>query len=438
MTSPGLRTGVDVGDQPEPAAVRGPEVRLQWSPSTHWDLMGQWGHQGWKRLVFPGLFLVVLSQTVSGVADHSHGLMAATGYASVAAFCAFYLVALTRVVDPGSGFTAAYLALYALFGIGLWTAHQDALPMAIFLGVLAIARFGKRFLWIAAVLVGLDFALPALFGWPQQGQAFTLVIVLAANYAFFHLLWTNVELAQARAEIARLAAEGERQRIARDLHDLLGHSLTTITVKAALARRLAESGDTERSRAEVAQLEEISRVALADVRAAVTGYRQVSLAGELVTGRELAQTLGVQVSLPASTDVVPAEHQELFGWVVREGITNVVRHAQATSCTVAVGPDWIEMVDDGRGAPAGGGGPARPAPAGNGLLGLRERVERAGGRLTAGPDRAGGWRLRADMASHRGRTPHAPAGAAARTGAGANAGTGGVIAGAASAEGTGA
>ena len=137
-------------------------------------------------------------------------------------------------------------------------------------------------------------------------------------------------------------------------------------------------------------MEELARKSLTDVRAAVGGYRDVTLAGELATGREVLRAAGIAAELPPATDAVRPENQELFGWVVREGLTNTVRHSRASRCTITVGPDWIEIADDGRGG---------PAPAGNGLSGLRERVEAAGGtvRVEAGPAAGGGWRLRVDV-----------------------------------------
>jgi two-component system sensor histidine kinase DesK len=206
-------------------------------------------------------------------------------------------------------------------------------------------------------------------------------------YAFFAIIRSNVQLTAARAEVARLAAENERSRIARDLHDLLGHSLTTITVKAGLAKRLAEL-DPERAAREMAEVEQLSRSSLADVRAAISGYRDVSLVGELASAHEVLRAAGVQTELPGAVDVVDPRLHEVFGWVIREGVTNVVRHARASRCTIALGATWITIDDNGRGGIAG---------AGNGLTGLRERVEAAGGTLvTSG--RADGWRLRVDIA----------------------------------------
>ena len=188
--------------------------------------------------------------------------------------------------------------------------------------------------------------------------------------------------------MARLAAENERTRIARDLHDLLGHSLTTITVKAGLAKRLAEL-DPERAAGRWPRWRQLSRSSLADVRAAIAGYRDVTLAGELASAARCCARPASQADLPApSIDVDPSLH-ELFGWVIREGVTNVVRHARAATARSRSAPNWIEIADDGRGGTAGRR---------NGLRGLRERV--GGSRRHAGhrPAAADGWRLRVDIA----------------------------------------
>lgn len=371
----------DDRDRTDPRAAR----------PARWDVLGQQHPMSWKRLPFPLLFLVVLITTVAGVGQHSGGYLALVGYLTVAAFCVLYTVSLMLIAGRPGPFLVCYLALYVLFALGLWTAHEDALPMAIFLGVLAIARFGQRFVPIALALVAADFLLPAIFGWPQEGQAIGLAIALAANFAFFSLLWTNTELNLARAEIAGFAARDERNRIARDLHDLLGHSLTAITVKAGLARRLGDAGNLDGCRSEVAEIEDLSRAALVDVRAAVTGYRPVDLAGELATGRELANAVGLDMVVLTASETATRTNDELFGWVVREAVTNVVRHANAQRTTVSVGPTWIEVADDGAGCH-----PPLDRSA-NGLRGLRERVTEAGGTLVSGPAEGGGWRVRVDV-----------------------------------------
>ncbi len=190
-------------------------------------------------------------------------------------------------------------------------------------------------------------------------------------------------MVEARTELARL---DERGRIARDMHDLLGHSLTTITVKAQLAYRLGES-DPRRARQEMAEVEAIARSSLADVRAAVSNYH-VTLAGELASGRELLRAAGIDADLPGAVDVVDPANQELFGWVVREGLTNIVRHAHATWCAIRLSASSVEVLDDGV------GGIGRPSGAmGNGLAGLRDRVAAAGGVVDAGPTEPRGWRL---------------------------------------------
>jgi two-component system, NarL family, sensor histidine kinase DesK len=136
---------------------------------------------------------------------------------------------------------------------------------------------------------------------------------------------------------------------------------------------------------QITEVEELCRRVLADVRAAVSGYREVTLASELARGRELLRASGITAHLPTATDVVGPEHQELFGWAVREGLTNVIRHARARSCQVRVSASCVEIIDDGQGSTA--------AP-GNGLRGLRERAAAVGGGVDAGPVQPAGWRLR--------------------------------------------
>jgi two-component system, NarL family, sensor histidine kinase DesK len=348
---------------------------------------------GWRRYVFPGIWLVYLSETAAGVQTYSRGWAVGVGLAIVVAFAVAYVLALpTAWRGPKSRFWTIYAAMLALTAAETPFAHQHAFVMFVFLAVLTMSQARRYALPIVA-----GYTLAAAFGpalipsWHAGVQVIWLVtvpLVALAMWGFFGIIQSNIALAAARAEVARLAAENERSRIARDMHDLLGHSLTVITVKAGLARRLAEVGEADRAAAEIAEVERLSRRALADVRAAVAGHRDITLTGELATAREVLRAAGILAELPGSVDIVDPALSELFGWVVREGITNVVRHSRATHCTVTLGPGWVEVVDDGRGGSDSGGG--------TGLVGLRERVTAAGGTVEVGASDPG-WRLRVEV-----------------------------------------
>jgi two-component system sensor histidine kinase DesK len=357
------------------------------------DAARMWGG-GWRRYFFPGFWLVYLGQAVDGVSKHAHGAGAVAGYVIVVAFAGCYLVALQVSWDvPRQLFWPLYLACYALTAAELPFAHYDALVFLVYIAVLTVAAQGR---WAFPVVTALTVLAGLLPGFGPDGDgafhwnnALTVFLVSFAMFGFFKIIQANIALTEARAEVARLAAENERSRIARDLHDLLGHSLTTITVKAGLARRLAERGDGGRSLTEIAEVEQLSRRTLGDVRAAVAGHRDVTLAGELATAREVLRAAGIIAELPGSVDVVDPKLSELFGWVVREGVTNVVRHSHAEHCRITLGRNWIEIYDDGHGGAVG---------AGNGLTGLRERAGAAGGTLTASGGLTG-FRLRAAVRS---------------------------------------
>jgi two-component system sensor histidine kinase DesK len=320
------------------------------------------------------------------------------GYVVIVAFGADYLWALAydQFSEPRE-YAIGVSTMCALFVIEAFLAHQDATAMCVYIGVVCISGLGR---WGWPAMGGLTVL--AVFGpalvpsWHTSiawDMAFTMGAVGLAMYGYFAIMRSNRELSAARSEVARLAAENERSRIARDLHDLLGHSLTAITVKAGLARRLMER-DPQRAAQEIGEVEELTRSTLTDVRAAVAGYRDITLAGELSTAQEVLRAAGIEAHTPRAIDIVPAEHRELFAWVVREGVTNVMRHSRARVCTISVGANWLEIVDDGRGG---------SDTAGTGLRGLRERVDAAGGTVRAGGGLPGGWTVRVELpALHRG------------------------------------
>jgi two-component system sensor histidine kinase DesK len=237
-----------------------------------------------------------------------------------------------------------------------------------------------------ALLIGTEIAQGA----PDWNAASILVVLTIAMFGTRQVILSNAELRAARDEIATLAVAEERSRMARDLHDVLGHSLTTITVKAGLARRILESsGDDQRAIAELRDVETLSRTALGEVRSTVSGYRKASLAAELVGARVALQAAEIAADLPHAVDNVPADLQEPFAYVLREGVTNVIRHSNAHRCEVRLGESWIEVRDDGT--------PAGTCGSGNGLSGLKERLAKVGGSLSAGPAEAGGFMVRASV-----------------------------------------
>jgi two-component system, NarL family, sensor histidine kinase DesK len=195
------------------------------------------------------------------------------------------------------------------------------------------------------------------------------------------------ELRETREELARTAVSEERLRFARDLHDLLGHTLSVMVIKAQAVRRLAER-DTALVMEQAADIETIGRDALRQVRLAVSGYRGRGLAAEIEGARAALRDAGIEPAVHQEGAPLPEEAGALLGWAVREGVTNVIRHSGAGRCEIAVraGADSavLSILDDGRGG---------PAAEGNGLRGLSERVGGAGGRIEAGPAEPGGYLL---------------------------------------------
>jgi two-component system sensor histidine kinase DesK len=386
-----------------------PEVSAAGAPAAVVDQGPPWRNR-WPRVLFPAVFLLYLAQTASGVARNTDGWASIAGYVMLAAFAACYLLSLDdwdgpigsrapNARTPTARNWAMWGAMIVLTLLVAPLAHEDVWVMYVFLSAIAIGTLGSRGLFVAAGFTGLAVFLPlAIPPWHagvQADAAVSIPLISLALYTFFAVINANLELSEARGEIARLATESERSRIARDLHDLLGHSLTTITVKAGLARRLAEHDPAAAAR-EIAEVETIARSALSDVRAAVSGYREVTLAAELATGREVLRAAGIDAQLPGAVDAVDPANRELFGWVVREALTNVIRHSGASRCTIVLGPASVEIVDDGTGGATAPGG---------GLTGLRERVTAAGGTLDAGPHTPSGWRLAVSMEPTPAREP---------------------------------
>ncbi|WP_234582746.1 sensor histidine kinase [Micromonospora sp. MH99] len=300
----------------------------------------------------------------------------------------------------------AGLVAFALLGVGVALAYAGGpegwLVLLLYVataGAVGFVRVAWGFAWVggsaaAVVIIGVVDRASAT---DTAQMALITVLAGALTLAFARTARLVEELRRTQRELARTAVEQERLRFARDLHDLLGHTLSLVVVKAEVVRRLAPT-DLQRAAAEAADIERIGRTALTEVREAVTGYRERSFARELDGVRTALADVGITVSVSDVGRPLSVEADDAFGWVLREGVTNVVRHSRASRCDVDVTSDADEAVltirDDGVGG--------RPQ-FGNGLRGLAERLAQAGGTLHVGPARGGGLLLTA-------RIPHSPTG----------------------------
>jgi two-component system sensor histidine kinase DesK len=225
--------------------------------------------------------------------------------------------------------------------------------------------------------------------------------------AFVRQVAAVAELRSAREELARLAVSEERLRFARDLHDLLGHSLSLITLKSELAGRLLPD-EPEKAKTEVHDMEEVARQALGEVRQAVAGYRSPTLDEELAGAGEMLEAAGIACRIENEAGVLPNAVDAVLAWAVREGSTNVIRHSRARHCRILLAREgqevYVEITDDGEGYQRERGGDA-----GSGLSGLSERVATLAGRLEATSQPDGGFRLRVSLpATGEARVSEAP------------------------------
>lgn len=241
------------------------------------------------------------------------------------------------------------------------------------------------------LLLALLYALESLLlGLPGTFAASAVMVSMAVglmNLFFRRNQQQDAELRLSHDEIRRLATTAERERIGRDLHDLLGHTLSLVAVKSELAKRLLER-DPQGARREIAEVERVAREALAQVRSAVTGIRAAALVSELASARLLLESAGVAFDYAAPDGPLPVEVETALALALREAVTNIQRHARATRAQVvfafAEGGVRMRVRDDGRGGIGAHG---------NGLTGMRERVEAMAGTLSIESKRGRGTSL---------------------------------------------
>jgi two-component system sensor histidine kinase DesK len=275
------------------------------------------------------------------------------------------------------GYGGAWLVFFPLLGLACGTVIR-----------------GKVLMWVAVPLS----VSAGLIGWHYEGWdavtiAYGTFLSMMVTAVILALAETIMELRDTRQELARSAVEQERLRFSRDLHDLLGHTLSVVVVKAEAARRLAP-GHLEAALSQISDIESVGRLALTEIREAVTGYREGSLSTELDRARSALTAAGIEPVVRQSGPPLGPRTEALLGWVVREAVTNAVRHSAASHCEIALKGTSEQVVltvtDDGASAQPD---PSAPCD-GTGLKGLTERLAAAGGSLEAGPG-ARGFRVRA-------------------------------------------
>jgi two-component system sensor histidine kinase DesK len=240
-----------------------------------------------------------------------------------------------------------------------------------------------------------------ILSWLELLQA--EVFIIAVCFIIINVvraIKTSRELRAAREEIARLAVTTERLRIARDVHDLLGHNLSLIALKSELAGRLMRIAP-ERAAVEIGDIEQVARTTLREVREAVASYRQPTLANELHAAQEILTAAGMSCSYENTelhNHALPTAVESVLAWTVREGVTNVIKHSRARQCVISLQRERstasIKISNDGPPEQTKNGATTHnTGKEGNGLRGLAERIEALGGQFDAGPLAGGGFCL---------------------------------------------
>ena len=375
----------------------------------------------WLRLLFSAIWLVYLGQPLSTLSGHDHSVAWQVAAVAVTiAFCVLFIVVVTQWDERPA---LAQGSLWLLFPLA-----------AAFTLMFSGPDTGGGVVWIYV---------SSAVGWavPERRWAVRAVFAVAACYFFFSwlghddtsdmlitlipvvfvgitmsgirvqmkLMW---ELRQAREEVAKHAASEERLRLARDMHDLTGQSLSMITLKSELAarllQRLPEGPDRDRVADELQQVAAVSRQTLHDIREAISGYRRPTLAVEIITGRAALESAGItshddpELTLLSGTFNPDAE--SALAWCLREAVTNVIRHSGAKNCFISLsrgdGSLSLQVRDDGRGCQAAGaasphaggpdgGGLDGGTGTGTGLHGMSERLCAVGGALELRPGTSG-------------------------------------------------
>jgi two-component system, NarL family, sensor histidine kinase DesK len=326
-----------------------------------------WTPYVWLIYLFPFLAYPALAR--------ASALQWGATIAGLALFLVLYLRSYWLKGGKALGCAAGILLLGVLFA----PFNPGAGTLFVYAAAVVSKAGSPRTAWVflggIEIVIALEASLARLSPYTWVSAAVFTLLIGAVCIRGAEVRRANARLRMAQEEVERLAKTAERERIARDLHDLLGHTLSLITLKAELAGKLVER-DPERAGREIREVERISREALREVRAAVAGYRSEGLQAELARTRLALEAAGLRFEYFTQPVALDPEAETVLALALREAVTNVVRHAGAGACRIALeqteAETRLEVRDDGRGG---------AAPEGIGLASMRERVEGLGGRL---------------------------------------------------------
>jgi two-component system, NarL family, sensor histidine kinase DesK len=371
------------------------------------------------RVSLTAVWLVYLIEPVSGLfGHHRDALYIAGGVAIIAAFCVVFVA---MIADWNRTTRRSLVGLAALFALALAACIMyggtGATSLWIYVSALAglVIPVQRTAIWIVAAVTACYTITSVTSHGDLADFLINLVPTVLLGLAMIglrnHFELTR-ELSEARETVARLAASEERLRLARDMHDLTGQSLSMITLKSELALRLLgrlpEGPDRDRVSEEIEQVGAVSRQTLHDIREAISGYRRPTLAVEILTARAALEAAGITSQDDADVTLLSGtfdpDAEAALAWCLREAVTNVVRHSGARTCRIGLtrqrGTLTLEVRDDGRGhvgtEPLGAETPGAE-PSGTGLRGMSERLCAVGGSLELRPAGSPGFRLTATV-----------------------------------------
>ena len=365
------------------------------------------------RWFFSSIWLVYLIQPISDLFGHHHGaLYIAGGLAIAAAFSALYVPIVGNSMR-WPGLAKNGLAVLVVLVVIACTVYGKAwTPMWIYVsaatGMVLAGQVSRRMTLLAVAGVGAAYTFFSWLGHDHPGDYLVVLLPVLligiAMIGFRMQVELMHELSQARETVAKMAANEERLRLARDMHDLTGQSLSMITLKSELAgkrlSRLPDSPETEAIKHELSDIGRVSRQTLHDIREAVSGYRRPTLAIELITARTALDAAGIHLDDDPQTitrsGTFDPDAEAALAWCLREAVTNVVRHSGARTCVIRLtesdGTLSLQISDDGTGFSSASG-------SGSGLRNMSERLSAVGGSLSLTPaaHRSTGFHLTATV-----------------------------------------